>query len=162
MGGLADIIIPTVATMVMQGITGAASLRQQQAASNAQLAAQQAEAQARVQQLQQAQEIDSQRRQRMLKEQLAAQRARFGASGIDPGGGGSARAILLGMVDNAEEEDQQARKMSGMRVDSINQGLEFARQRNLLADSQAQARNNLGLLQSGLGLATKIGNRLLA
>lgn len=142
----------------MQGITGAASLRQQQAASNAQLAAQQAEAQARVQQLQQAQEIDSQRRQRMLKEQLAAQRARFGASGIDPGGGGSARAILLGMVDNAEEEDEQARKMSGMRIDSINQGLDFARQRNLLAESQAQARANLGLLKSGFGLATKIGS----
>ncbi|MCC7168126.1 MAG: hypothetical protein IT565_11215 [Rhodospirillales bacterium] len=160
MGGFAP--IAAVASLALQALSSAQAQRQQQAAANQQLAAQQAEAQARVQQLQQAQEIDSQRRQRMLKEQLAAQRARFGASGIDPGGGGSARAILLGMVDDAEEEDQQARKMSGMRVDSINQGLEFARQRNLLADSQAQARNNLGLLQSGLGLATKIGNRLLA
>lgn len=96
-----------------------------------------------------ANQIDSDRRRQALKQALATQRAGMGAAGIDAGQG-SAKALLLGLTRQAEQEE-------GFRADSL--ALRASRSASALA---ARRKNDLlGLAetrrQSALSLMTRQG-----
>ncbi|TAN52159.1 MAG: hypothetical protein EPN26_08215 [Rhodospirillales bacterium] len=121
-----------------------------------QQAQQQAVAQAQVAQLQASRDAEAENRKRQLKAEMASRKAAFGAMGVDSAAGGSAGAVLKGLVTRAEEDQATDDKMYGMKASAIGQSLDFANQRNLLEQSRqfsSGASLGLDLLQKGLGMA---------
>lgn len=87
--------------------------------------------------MQQQQDIKAKQQRDLLKQQLAATRARLAAGGI--GGGGSSQALMSGMVRDSEQQlaDQQAlldtragnaTSALGSSGDGLTQGLSVIRQ----------------------------------
>jgi hypothetical protein len=68
--------------------------------------------------------------QERLRRQLAAQRARAAAAGV--GRGGSAQAVLRGLIEENEAADQARQERSSTRISEINRDANRAQQRNLL------------------------------
>lgn len=96
-----------------------------------------------------AQAADEKRRA-ALKRSVARQRARFGASGISGGSGGSAQAVLLGLFDESDSERQKRKDLDRLRTQAIDQNLEQRQRLNVLQRTQLQERDNLSRI-SGLG-----------
>ena len=142
MGGM----IPGAAMTALQ--MGMDMAQQKQAQKEAQSQAK-ADASAQAQQIQQTQEINARQRQEQLRRALATQRARFGAQGI-AAGGGSADAALGGLEAEAMREDADSRSVSDLRIDRLNDQLDWQRRRNLLEASSSQYRSAFSLIQRGL------------
>ncbi len=111
-------------------------LAQQQRGQKASMAAANAQAKARTEQMKRTQEIEDRRRQERLRQALASQRARYGAAGTG-GTGGSADALLAGLSAKADRETQDSRELLDMRINAINDRLARQRNRGLL-----EARNS--------------------
>ncbi len=107
-----------------------------------------ADAEMRIGQIGQSQEIETRRRRERLKETLATQRARFGAQGI--GNGGSAQALLQGLVSRADNEEADAVKTDNRAIGRINENLLRKRRMNLLEESQARTRMVFNRMSKGL------------
>ena len=121
--------------------------RQQAKAKNS---AATAKAQSQVQQIQRAQEIRERQRREKLRQNLARQRARFGASGT--GGSGSADAVLRGLSKETDRIISDERSLNAFPINRINSGLQQRTRRNLLEASSAQRRGAFSLLGKGLNL----------
>lgn len=92
----------------------------------------------------QAESSDAERRRTAaLKRTVARQRAVFGGSGVDPEGGGSAEAVLLGLFEESDAERQAREQLDQLRRATIDDNLEGLRTRNLLESSQLAARQQL-------------------
>ncbi|MBF0167695.1 MAG: hypothetical protein HQL45_08685 [Alphaproteobacteria bacterium] len=149
------------ATQALGAISSRAQASQQAKYQNAVIAQQQAQAQAQAQsqlaQLQATRDADAESRKRQLKVEMASRKAAFGAMGLDSASGGSAGAVLKGLVTRTQEEQDSEDKMYGLRANAIGQSLDFANQRSLLEQSR-QFGPSLGLqlAQQGLGLASSL------
>ena len=121
-------------------------------------AAREADSRAQVEQIQQSQQMEAQRRREQLRRALASQRARFGAQGISAGG--SSEAVLSGLAAEAEQRDAETRSLSRSRINRINDQLAYANRKSLLDLSQKQANNSYSLLNNTLGLLQTGLNRL--
>lgn len=91
-------------------------------------------------------EQDEERRRDALKRAVARQRASFGASGISKGTGGSADAVLLGLVDESEEELKRREQLDNIRNRALDQGIGQQRSINVLRATQLTEKNNLNRL----------------
>jgi hypothetical protein len=79
----------------------------------------------------QAQDEEARRReQEQLRRQLASQRARAAAAGV--GRGGSAQAVLRGLIEESDSAEQARQDRSALRISDINRDANRAQQRNLL------------------------------
>ncbi len=132
---------PSLAMAALQvGMTAA-----QQEASRS---AQKADAKFQTAQIRAAQEVDDRSRRERLRQALATQRARYGASGLNDSG--SASAVLAGL---AEESDRQALDAAGLadaRIGRLQAQLATSNRTSLLAASQPYSRIAFGLVQRNL------------
>lgn len=99
-------------------------------------------------------EIAEENRRRALKRAVARQRANFGAQGVGSGAG-SSQAVLLGLVNESDEEREQRERLDALRNNAINQDLSQQVRLNTLQRTQLQQRNDLNNLTYG---AQRIGN----
>ena len=109
-----------------------------------QQAAQNAAAQSDIRAVESAQ--DEERRQAALRRAVARQRASFGASGIAAGTGGSSEAVLLGFIEETEEELERRNQLDTLRNRSADLGVSQQRSVNILQATQLAERQNLGRL----------------
>lgn len=116
-----------------------------------------AEARAQTQQIEQTQAIASRQRQDQLRRALATQRARFGAQGV-AAGSGSAEAALGGLEAEATREDAESRSLGELRIDRLNDQLDWQRRRNLLEASSSGSRSAFSLVQRGLRSVSLLGD----
>jgi colicin import membrane protein len=91
----------------------------------------QAETQRRQAELAAGAEASESERRSALRRAVARQRVSFGASGIDATGG-SGEAVLLGLINNSEDEASQRRRTDALREQALTQDLSNLRQQNLL------------------------------
>lgn len=121
--------------------------------------AQQAKNEARLQarQLQQAEDIASRQRQDQLRRALATQRARFGAQGI-VADAGSAQAALSGLQAEADRQAAEASATTGLRLDRLDQQLDWQQRRSLLDASSPRYRSAFSLMQRGLRSVSLLGD----
>jgi hypothetical protein len=77
-----------------------------------------------------------------LRRSIARRRAALGARGIDAGGG-SAEAILLGLVDESALAGAQEHRRTGDRVGEIRRDLDYRQRQNLLERSRLQGQYRL-------------------
>jgi hypothetical protein len=145
MGGM----VPGAAMSVLQ--MGMDVAQQGAAASQAK-----SEARAQARQLQQADEIATRERQDQLRRALATQRARFGAQGI-LSDAGSAQAALGGLQAEADRQDAEARATSSLRLDRLDDQLDWQRRRSLLDASSPTYRSTFSLVQRGLRSVSLLG-----
>lgn len=109
-----------------------------------------ADAQAQTQQIQQQQEVQLRDRREQLRRAMATQRARFGAQGLTAGGGGSAESTLSGLEGEAARDEEDATNLSSLRIDRINDDLEYQQRRSLLDASSSRYRSAFSLMQQSL------------
>ncbi|MBK8208788.1 MAG: hypothetical protein IPK78_01385 [Rhodospirillales bacterium] len=138
MGGM----LPTAAMSALQ-------FGMDMAQQNASQAEAKADARAQTQQIQQQQEVQSRERRDQLRRALATQRARFGAQGI-AAGGGSAEAALGGLEAEAARDEQEASSVGTMRINRIDDQLDWQKRRNLLDASSPRYRSAFSLMQRSL------------
>ena len=136
MGG----VLPTAAMSVLQ-------MGLEAAQKNGQMAAAEADAQYRTEQIRQAQRVEERQRRDRLRRALATQRSRFGAQGV--GAGGSAQAVLAGLAAEADQENADTRALASSRINRTDDQLAWSRRRNLLEASRPANRMAFGLLQQG-------------
>ena len=85
-----------------------------------------------------------------LKRDLARQRARMGASGLNPNTG-SAESVLLGLAADANRQTARDNYNFDMRRDAIQTGLARAQYQNLLQRRDAQTSMFMDLTRQGTG-----------
>lgn len=91
-----------------------------------------------------------QERKDALKRSVARQRAQFGAQGVGSTGG-SSRAVLLGIVDESEEEKAQREALDALKVRAIDENLEQQKALNVLQREQLREKSTLDNITGGLG-----------
>lgn len=109
-----------------------------------------ADAQAQTQQIQQQQEVQLRERREQLRRAMATQRARFGAQGLASGAAGSTESTLSGLEGEAARDEQDASSLSSLRIDRINDDLEYQQRRSLLDASSTRYRSAFSLMQQSL------------
>lgn len=82
-------------------------------------------------------------RQAALRRAVARQRAQYGASGVSSGDG-SARAVLLGLFDESEEELSQRTALDTLKSRAIDQGVSQQQRINTLQLTQLRQKDRLG------------------
>lgn len=81
-------------------------------------------------------------RQAALRRAVARQRAQYGASGVSSGEG-SARAVLLGLFDESEEELSQRTALDNLKSRAIDQGIAQQQRINTLQLTQLRQRDKV-------------------
>jgi hypothetical protein len=81
-------------------------------------------------------------RRRALKRAVAKQRASFGGSGVNSGGG-SSEAVLLGLFDQSEEDKAVSQKLDNLKLQALDQNLDNVKRVNTLQRTQLAERNRL-------------------
>jgi hypothetical protein len=84
-----------------------------------------------------------------LRRRLAEERARAGASGVG-GSGGSADAVLKGLIEESQAESAARATDTGIDLDSINRAFETKRRQNLLDFNSRWLNVGRGLGSKGL------------
>jgi hypothetical protein len=74
---------------------------------------------------------DQRQQEQMLRRRLAEERARAGGAGVGSSGG-SADAILAGLVEESRALDAERHQESGARIDGIRRSFDGRRRRSLL------------------------------
>ena len=92
--------------------------------------------------------------QETLRRRLAAQRARAGAAGI--GGGGSADAVLRGLVEEAEASEQARSAASNRQISNIRRSASRSRRNSLLDLAGGTGSSALSLLGRRSGSLTSL------
>lgn len=94
---------------------------------------------------------EAERRRRVaLRRAVARQRAQLGAQGISTSDG-SGEAILLGLVDEAEEDRRQAKRLDRLKLAELEAEERSAYRRNLLDLARLADRHRLERLAKGYG-----------
>lgn len=134
-------IDPTIIVSAISSLYGMATSAQE---ASAQEARQQAQYNQRLAQIRARREAREKEQRNLLKRNLASQRARFGAAGVG-GSGGSAQAVMSGLVKSVEEDLAEKRRLEGLQVQGLALDRADQRTRNLLARSDSLNRGLLGL-----------------
>ena len=82
-----------------------------------------------------------------LRRAVARQKAQFGSSGVGSSGG-SARAVLLGLFDETEEELAEREKLDNLRNRALDLSLTSQNSMNVLQRTQLQERQKIDRLSS--------------
>lgn len=154
MGGLTSALAPilqvgsainTIANIGGRISTNKQELKQQEASKA--LAFQQAQAKAAYdKQQEQLKFLQGETDRRLkLKLSVARQRAQFGGDGISAGDG-SGEAVLLGMFNNADIQDNLAKRQTALNLQGNDLSLAQIQQKNLLEQSQLREKQNLKYL----------------
>jgi len=114
------------------------ALQQSQAAQNAALDRQQ---------IATSSAINQEHRRAALKRAVARQRAMFGASGVTAGTG-STEAVLLGMLNETEDELAQRERLDTLRYSALDSNLAQGNSLNVLQYQQLKERQNLNNVAS--------------
>lgn len=138
MGG----VVPTAAMSALQ--IGMNAAQSKSAADEAN-----ASAEAQVDQIRQAQAVQSRDRAEQLKRALATQRARFGAQGL-AAGGGSADAALAGLEAESQRQEDDSQAQAALRIGNIEDQAAYQQRRNLLSASSFAYRTGLSSFQRGI------------
>jgi len=112
----------------------------QQTQANTEREAQQKAARDRERLQVEAQQNDQRRRQ-SLRRSIARQNARVGAS--DTSRTGSNEAVLLGLINDTEDDRQNAAQLDQLRFNTIDSGVSDLQQRNVLQRTQLAERQRL-------------------
>jgi hypothetical protein len=124
--------------LALEQLRAQQALTQQQAAQDAAL--RRTEIQTRAAQ-------DEAERREALRRAVARQRARFGASGLDASAsGGSAEAVLLGLVRESEEGAASDAALDALRLAALDQNLSQRASLNLLQATQLAEKQDIGRL----------------
>ncbi|MGB1547121.1 MAG: hypothetical protein ACPHIA_01125 [Alphaproteobacteria bacterium] len=126
----------------------------------AQLAADDAAAQARIAEIKRLGTIEEQRREDLLRQELASRRAHFAGRGLSPAEG-SAAAVLGGLVEESKQASAEDAYLRNAEIREI-ENARLARGRiNLLQAANARARGGLQSLQRGIPFSYRLGTSLL-
>lgn len=117
--------------------------RQQEAAAIAQ-AAEEAEAAAEIEEIELEQAQEEAEQQRLLRSQVATQRANMAAAGVS-GYGGSSDAVVKGLTDATEEEIETNRALDTARINTIKSNLAASTQTSLLGLANNEDSDTLDL-----------------
>lgn len=120
--------------------------------------AQQQAAQQRAE-LEQKATADEESRQAALKRAVARQRSLYGSGGI-ASTDGSARAVLLGLFEESEDEKVRRENLDRLRYSAIDSDLAHRRNINMLNVSAARERNNIATI-TGLAKAAGAASKLI-
>ncbi|MCP4393317.1 MAG: hypothetical protein GY804_03470 [Alphaproteobacteria bacterium] len=105
-------------------------------------------------------EEDERRKRRLLKSQMATQKARMAAAGVS-GHGGSADALFSGMTNNINQEIETSKALDVSRINSIKRNLALSKQKSLLSYENQKDSNGLSTFNNVSGIATGFGNEVL-
>ena len=133
------------------------ALRQLQQQQNLQIQNARQQAALEQQQIALNAEIAEENRRRALKRAVARQRANFGAQGVGSGAG-SSQAVLLGLIDESDEEREQRERLDVLRNTAIDQNLNQQVRLNTLQRTQLRERNNLDNLSSSVNRFGNVAN----
>jgi hypothetical protein len=100
-----------------------------------------------IREIQAQNEEQRRRQQQALRRRLAAQRARAGAAGV--GVGGSAQAVLRGLTEEVEADQEASDTAAARRIADLRRRAGQQRERNLLELVGGATRSTLGLLGGG-------------
>jgi hypothetical protein len=133
---------------------GVASQFQQFQQNSAQAKVAEEAARQQAEQVKLAASIESRRRKDLLDRASASARARFGARGVGDDGG-SAGAVLTGLLIDGEQEAAEQGALMNSRLAAIDRGLGA----NLLELAQARDRHTIGVLRNWVGIAETLPGR---
>lgn len=139
----------TEALLAISAMSTAMGVQQAHSQSKAANKAAQAQVNAQARQLRESQAIEERRERERLKQNLATQRARFGAAGVS-GAGGSSAALLKGLFDRTERDLDDTRRLNLMRTEDLYTNLAHTKRRNLLDASGKIGQSVLGLAEAGV------------
>jgi hypothetical protein len=105
--------------------------------------------------LQNAQANAETERRAALKRAIARQKASYGAAGIGSNGG-SAQAVLLGLIDESEEEKTNRESLDSLRLKDIDQQVEQQKRVNTLQLTQERQKSKYNQYSSVFNLATDL------
>lgn len=117
------------------------AMRNLQAQQNQSLSEAQNRAKIDRERLQLEQEQSEKRRQDALRRTVARQNARRGAGGVSAGG--SNEAVLLGLVNDNQDDQGYADALDQIRYNTIDQNVSTLQSRNILERSQLAERQRL-------------------
>lgn len=148
--------LASIATLGLNLVAAQQTARAQERQNLAQLAANDVAANAQIAELKRGGAIEEERRQSLLRQELAARRARFAGRGISPTEG-SAAAVLGGLVAESEAGSEEDAFLRDAQIRDL-ENRRFARGRiDLLQAADARARGRLGTLRAGLPLLRDAG-----
>lgn len=87
------------------------------------------------------QQAEEQRKQ-ALRRAVSRQRASFGSQGVGSGSG-SSQAVLLGLFDESDEEQQRREELDNFRITALDQNINQTRALNVLQRTQLAERQKL-------------------
>jgi len=87
---------------------------------------------------------DEKNRKAALRRAVASQKAKFGSQGVSSSGG-SSEAVLLGIIEDSEDDQQESDNVSSLKLAAIDQDLNQEKALNVLQRTQLEERNNLSL-----------------
>lgn len=102
---------------------------------------------------------DEESRQSALKRAVARQKSLYGSGGI-ASGDGSARAVLLGLFEESEDEKMRRENLDRLRYSAIDSELGHRRTVNMLNVSAAKERNKIATI-TGLDKAAGTTAKLI-
>jgi len=85
---------------------------------------------------------DEKSRKAALRRAVASQKAGFGAQGVSSSGG-SSEAVLLGMIEDSEDEQRESDNIATLKIAAIDQDLSQEKALNVLQRTQLEERKNL-------------------
>lgn len=83
------------------------------------------------------------RRRQALKRAVARQKTLFSAQGLGGEDAGSNEAVLLGLMNESEEEGSEINRLANLRRTALDQSLAQQKQKNLLESTQLAQRQSL-------------------
>lgn len=143
--------LATIATLGLNVLSAQQTARAQERRNLAQLSADDAAARTRIDEIRRLGEIEEQRREGFLNQELAARRARFAGRGLSPTEG-SAAAVLGGLVAESEQASSEDSFLRNAQIRDIENARLSRGRINLLQAADARARGQLQTLQRGLPL----------
>lgn len=167
MGGITSVLGPVMAlssgASLASSILGKSNaqsaqeqaLKQLQAQQNLQYQVAQENAALEKQQIALEAQNSEEERKRALRRAVARQKTIFGSSGIG-GQGGSSQAVLLGLMNESDEERQQREALDTLKTAAIDSDLAQQKRLNVLQRTQLQEKNKLDDVSSSLSYANDV------
>lgn len=134
--------------LALRQLQQAQALQQRQSQAETELARENIAVQARA---------NEEARLSALRRAVARQKAQFGSSGVGSSGG-SARAVLLGLFDETEEELADRERLDNLRTRALDLSLSHQNSLNILQRTQMQERQKIDRLSSRIDRYSSLAN----
>jgi len=153
MGGIISLgqIAPLVFDAGVNLLSSAISSRGSSSSSQQAL---EADRQASTDRIRRAEDIERRNRREKLRRALAASRARLGSQGVGSSRG-SGEAVLLGLIEETDEDDKDSAELARASIDDINRRF----RRNLLQMAEARSRDRFDILRQLPSVLNRLSGR---